>query len=167
MRRLLVIAVAALVVTAVAAAAPSRAKVGLRATSLGRVLVDARGRTLYAFDLDKGGKSSCSGACAALWPPLLTSGAPRAAGVPTAKLGTVKRSDGRLQVTFSGHPLYVFAKDTKAGQVNGASIAHWAALTASGAKARPSSTGGGYAAPAPPPPTSTDPGAGYGGDYYP
>src|SRR4051812_4455368 len=163
MRRFLALAVVALVATTVASAAAPRARVGVRATSLGRVLVDARGRTLYAFDLDKSGKTACAGACAALWPPLLTTGAPLAAGVRAAKLGVVKRGDGRMQATFAGHPLYFFAKDTKAGQVAGASVAHWSALSPAGAKVRPSSGGGyGYA-----PPTQTTTNPDPGGGYYP
>lgn len=166
MRRLLALAVVALAATTVASAAGPRATVGVHATSLGRVLVDARGRTLYAFDLDKGGKIACAGACAALWPPLLTTGAPIGAAVPHAKLGTVRRSDGRMQATFAGHPLYLFAKDTKAGQVAGASVAHWAALSPAGVRVRPSSSaaGGGYGY-TPPTQTTTDPGG--GGGYYP
>ena len=103
-RFVLVIAVALAVVSASSAAAPP-AKVGVRATSLGLVLVDGHGRTLYAFDLDKAGRSACTGACAAAWPPLVTSGKPRAAGNPASKQKTVTRSDGRLQVTIAGHPL--------------------------------------------------------------
>jgi predicted lipoprotein with Yx(FWY)xxD motif len=165
MRRLLLVSVLALAVAATAAAAVSRAKVGVRHTSLGRVLVDPRGHTLYVFDLDRRGKVACSGACAALWPPFLTSGKPlAAAGVAAAKLGMVRRGDGRLQVTFAGHPLYFFARDTKAGQVNGAAIPHWAALSATGAKLRPAassssspSTGGSTT------PTTTAPPPSYGG----
>lgn len=159
-RFLLVVAVALVAVSASSAAAPP-AKVGIRATSLGLVLVDAHGRTLYAFDLDKAGRSACSGACAAAWPPLVTSGKPRAAGIQASKLRTVKRSDGRLQVTFAGHPLYFFAKDRKAGQVAGAAVAHWAALSPGGVKVHATSAGGAV----PPPVTSTDPGYG-GGDGY-
>lgn len=138
----------ALSVTAVALASPPQARVAVRSTSLGSVLVDSRGHTLYVYDLDHG-RSACVGACAAAWPPLLTSAKPIAvAGVPAAKLGTIKRAGGKLQVTFMGHPLYFFAKDAKAGQVSGAAIAHWAALTAAGAKLhKASSDTSGYTAP--------------------
>jgi predicted lipoprotein with Yx(FWY)xxD motif len=163
MRRLLPVLALALVVTAAAtAAAAPRAKVAVRSTSLGRVLVDARGRTLYAFDLDTHGKPSCTGGCATLWLPLLTTGSPLSAGVPAAKLGTVKRGDGRLQVMFAGHPLYRFAKDAHAGQVAGASVAHWAALAVTGAKVRATGSGGAVA----PPTSTTPPISGGGGDDY-
>jgi predicted lipoprotein with Yx(FWY)xxD motif len=105
-------------------AAPQRAKVSVHATSLGRVLADAHGRTLYVFDLDARGRSSCNGTCAAAWPRLLTTGTPVAlAGVPANRLATAKRGDGRLQVTFLGRPLYLHAADGRAGQVTGAAVA--------------------------------------------
>jgi predicted lipoprotein with Yx(FWY)xxD motif len=90
-----------------------------RTTSLGRIVVNAGGRTLYLFEKDKHGKSACSGACAKAWPPLMTKGKPRAAGGAQAKLlGTTKRSNG-TQVTDAGHPVYTFFMDSKAGQTNG------------------------------------------------
>jgi predicted lipoprotein with Yx(FWY)xxD motif len=88
-------------------------------TSLGRILVDSRGRTLYLFEKDKSKKSACSGSCATFWPPLLTSGKPRAgAGVRAALLGTIRRAGGARQVTYRGHPLYTF-KLEHAGQTSG------------------------------------------------
>src|SRR6266550_1774290 len=76
-------------------------------TKLGTILADARGRTLYLFEKDKRGLSLCTGSCESYWPPVLTKGAPLASGgVKTPLLGTVKRSDGGLQVTYAGHPLY-------------------------------------------------------------
>jgi predicted lipoprotein with Yx(FWY)xxD motif len=159
MRRVLVL-VAGLVFVTAALASPPRARVAVRSTSLGVVLVDARGHTLYAYDLDRGRRSACTGACLASWPPFLTSGKPVATGVSAARLGTVKRADGRLQVTFAGHPLYFFASDAKAGDVRGASITHWAALSAAGTKVRPKN-----AAAPPPPPASTTP-YDSGGDGY-
>lgn len=150
----------ALACTAVAVAAPTRAQVSTRSTSLGSVLVDSRGHTLYVFDLDRGTKSSCTGACTASWSEFLTTTKPVALhGVSAAKLGMVKRANGKFQVTFMGHPLYFYAGDTKAGAVKGASIAHWAAISPSGKRLRASGST------TPPPPTSTDP---YdpGGDGY-
>lgn len=153
-RRLFVLSLAALAVavtTAVAAATP-QARVSIRSTSLGKVLVDARGHTLYVFD-----QKTCAGACAALWPPFLTSGAPVALqGIAKSLVSTTKRSDGTLQVTFAHHPLYFFAKDAKAGQVNGAAIPHWAALSPAGAKVHAKTPGSTSTDPAPSPP-------GYGG----
>ena len=105
--------------SAAKAAASKGAVVTTRKTKLGTILVNARGRSLYLFQKDKNGKSACSGACAKAWPPLMTSGKPKAAGGVNAKLlGTTKRSNG-TQVTYNGHPLYTFFKDTKAGQTSG------------------------------------------------
>src|SRR5882724_5777773 len=84
-------------------AATGGAKVAIRKSPLGRILVDRKGITLYDFVRDKGTTSVCYGACAALWPPLLTTGKPVAgAGVRASLLGTTKRKDGRLEVTYNG-----------------------------------------------------------------
>jgi predicted lipoprotein with Yx(FWY)xxD motif len=113
------LAVLATVAAASGAAASKSATVSVRTTKLGRVLVNAQGRTLYLFMKDKNGKSACAGACATGWPPLLTSGKPKAgAGVESKLLGTTVRKSGR-QVTYDGHPLYTYAGDSKAGQTNG------------------------------------------------
>ena len=130
------------------------AKVAVANTGLGRVLVDGRGRTLYLFDNDKRGKSACSGKCAAFWPPLLTSGKPLAtAGAKPSLLGTTRRADGRLQVTYNHHPLYTFVKDTRKGQTNGEGLnafgAEWYAVSTAGAKVeqKGASTSGGDPSP--------------------
>jgi predicted lipoprotein with Yx(FWY)xxD motif len=100
-----------------------RAKVVVARSALGRILVDSKGITLYDFVQDKGTTSTCYGACAALWPPLLTSGKPIAGpGVRAALLGTTKRKDGKLEVTYGGHPLYYFVTDRKPGQTTGQGI---------------------------------------------
>jgi predicted lipoprotein with Yx(FWY)xxD motif len=104
---------------------------------LGGVIVDSKGMTLYDFHKDKGTTSACYGACAAAWPPLLTSGAPTAAGgAKQSLLGTTKRKDGTLQVTYNGHPLYGFVEDRKPGETNGNDVdgfgAEWYALMANG-----------------------------------
>ena len=119
-------AVAVLGVMAVAPAfahqahASSVAKLQVRKGSLGRFIVDGRSMTLYMFEKDKGGKSSCYGACAKVWAPLLTSGkASAGAGVSKSKIGTTKRKDGKLQVTYGGHPLYHYDDDKKPGQTKG------------------------------------------------
>jgi predicted lipoprotein with Yx(FWY)xxD motif len=151
MKRSIVLLLAAVAISAcggaaygVNASAPAKAgkaaSVSLRTTKLGRILVDSRGRTLYLFAKDTGSKSTCSGACAAGWPPLVTTGRAHAgAGVPARKLGTTRRANGSRQVTYAGHPLYRFAGDTKAGQTNGqgqsAFGARWYAVRASGARA--------------------------------
>ena len=96
------------------------ATVGVANSGLGPILVDARGRTLYLWLADTGAKSSCSGACAAAWPPLLTTGAPTpGSGAKASLLGTTKRSDGAEQVTYKHHPLYLFRGDTASGQTTG------------------------------------------------
>jgi predicted lipoprotein with Yx(FWY)xxD motif len=164
--RLALLALLALTLTAAAAAAPPRAKVATRATTLGTVLVDAHGRTLYGCALVTRGRSACSGSCAALWSPLLTTGTPVAlAGVPATRLGTARRADGRLQATFMGRPLYTFAKDRKAGQVAGASMPQWAALTATGKRLHASAASSPSPTPTPSPSPSPQPPYG-GGDGY-
>ena len=112
------IALAVLIALAVAAAAtaspPTHAKVMLRSTSLGTVLVDARGRTLYLFERTPRAKSACYGQCAAVWPPFLTTGAPSSAGRRRRRCSRrAKRKDGTLQVVYAGHPLYFFSGDTR------------------------------------------------------
>jgi len=105
----------------------------------GKFLADSQGRTLYLFEADKGGTSTCAGACAAAWPPVTASGMPTAgSGVNEALLGTVKRSDGTEQLTYNHHPLYYFAADTGAGTAKGqgskAFGAGWYVVNAKGSK---------------------------------
>ncbi len=115
--------------------------------------------TLYLFAKDKRGRSSCAGQCAGFWPPLITSGKPRAAAGATASLlGTTRRADGRLQATYNHHPLYTFVKDTSKGQTNGEGVnafgAEWDALSPAGAQVEKTSN-------------TTDPSpGGYGGNGY-
>jgi predicted lipoprotein with Yx(FWY)xxD motif len=122
-----------------AASAAAGARVATLRTKIGRVLVDGRGRTLYLFEKDKGGRSACDGACAAVWPPL-TAGAKRVAGrgVRAARIGSTRRGDGRTEVTYAGHPLYTYAGDQQPGDVRGEGLdqfgAEWYALAASGGK---------------------------------
>ena len=99
------------------------ARLNIAKSPLGRILVDSKGITLYDFPPDKGTTSVCYGACAALWPPLITHGKPVAGqGVRASLLGTTKRKDGKLQVTYGGHPLYYFVTDRKPGQTTGQGI---------------------------------------------
>jgi predicted lipoprotein with Yx(FWY)xxD motif len=100
--------------------AAKTATVRLGATSLGKVLVaGSGGRTLYLSIQDAKNKSMCTGQCAVVWPPLLTSGKPSAGkGVSAAKLGEIKRGRSH-QVTYAGHPLYTFDSDSAAGQTSG------------------------------------------------
>jgi predicted lipoprotein with Yx(FWY)xxD motif len=134
------------------------ATVGVGKTGLGTILINSGGRTLYLFKADVGTKSACSGACATAWPPLLANGKPTASGgAKVSLLGTTARSDGTRQVTYNGHPLYLFIKDRQPGQTNGQGVtafgAAWFALTSSGNQASTpvssssggaSSGGGGY-----------------------
>ena len=79
---------------------------------LGQILTDSNGNTLYMFAKDTNGKSECTGSCASVWPPVTTSGQPKAGnGVVASKLGTTIRSDGSTQVTYAGHPLYFYAQE--------------------------------------------------------
>ncbi len=97
-------------------------------TSLGSVLTTAQGFTVYWFAKDTATNSACSGACAAAWPPVI--GMPQAASgfKLTGKLGEIKRADGSMQATYDGHPLYLFAGDSKPGQVNGNAVNGFGAL---------------------------------------
>jgi predicted lipoprotein with Yx(FWY)xxD motif len=126
------------------------ATVGVANSGLGSILVASTGRTLYLFKADVGANSACTGACATAWPPLLAKGKPTAGtGLTTSKLGTITRSGGNHQVTYNGHPLYLFIKDQKPGQTTGQGVtafgAPWFALTPSGTQdsAPASSSGGG------------------------
>ena len=106
---------------------------------LGQIVTDADGNTLYMFEEDKGGKSACYSACAAVWTPYTTDGKPKAEGGATASLlGTTKRSDGSTQVTYAGLPLYLYVGDKAPGDTNGNDLdqfgAEWYALTPQGEK---------------------------------
>jgi predicted lipoprotein with Yx(FWY)xxD motif len=92
-------------------------RVTLRDSQLGPVLFDGRNRALYFFTRDARNRSRCYGECAVAWPPFYAKGRPRAArGVDQSLLGTVKRRDGRRQVTYKGQPLYFYIDDPR-GQV--------------------------------------------------
>ena len=119
------------------AGSQANATLSLRQTDLGRILVSSKGRTLYLFMKDVNGKSACSGTCATYWPPLTKTGTLTVGpGVKRALVGTTKRADGRLQVTYNKHPLYTFALDKSAGQTKGQGSsnfgAKWYAVSAKG-----------------------------------
>ena len=106
-------------------------------TPLGRILVDGKGITLYDFVPDRNRTSSCYGACAALWPPLIAKGKPHAGtGVRASLLGTTRRKDGKLEVTYDHHPLYYYVADRKPGQTTGQGLNQfggpWWALSPAG-----------------------------------
>jgi predicted lipoprotein with Yx(FWY)xxD motif len=125
--------------TSSSSAKASNATVDLHKTDVGDVLTGPSGRTLYLFEKDKSPKSTCSGECANDWPPLMASGKPAAgSGVKASMLGTTKRSNGKEQVTYNGHPLYYYEGDKKAGQTAGQGIdafgAEWYVVGANGSK---------------------------------
>jgi predicted lipoprotein with Yx(FWY)xxD motif len=132
---------AGLVIPPASGASPVTASVVVSSAKspLGRVLVDRSGRTLYLFEKDRMGKSSCAGPCATYWPPLLTAGkASAGTGVRAGLLGTTRRADGTLQVTYNRHPLYRFKLDVGARQVKGQNLdsfgADWYVLSPAGVK---------------------------------
>ena len=116
---------------------------------LGKILVDSKGRTVYLFQKDTGSMSTCSGGCATEWPPVTTTGKPTAGtGLAASMVGTTTRSDGTRQVTYDGHPLYLYVGDQKAGDTNGQGIsafgAKWYAQSPSGSTVTAGGSGGGY-----------------------
>jgi len=135
----------------------SSSQIKTASTRVGTVLVNSQGHALYWFAIDTPTKSNCTGSCVTYWPPV-TGAMTAAPGTSlSGKFGTIKRSDGTLQATYLGHPLYTYVGDTSAGMVggNGKNLSGglWWAMTPSGAKP----TAGG----APAPSTSTS-GGGYG-----
>jgi predicted lipoprotein with Yx(FWY)xxD motif len=136
----------------------SGSQITTASTSVGTILVNSAGHSIYWFAIDTPTKSNCTGACLTYWPPV-KGPVTAAAGVSLpGTFGTIKRADGTIQATYKGHPLYTYVADTSAGQVggNGLNISggFWWAMTPSGAKA--SKTGA-----APQPSTSTSKGYGY------
>src|SRR6476619_1387217 len=101
-----------------AASGTAAMTIGLQSVSGidGKILADGQGRALYLFTADKSSTSTCTGACAAAWPPVTASAMPMAGGgVSQSMLGTTKRADGTEQLTYHGHPLYYFSADTGSG----------------------------------------------------
>ena len=106
-------------------------------TDLGKILADGKDQTLYLFLKDKGTTSECSGGCAAAWPPLTVTGSPTAgSGAEQSLVGTTKRSDGKSQVTYNGHPVYRYSGDQNAGDTAGQGLmafgASWYVLSPAG-----------------------------------
>jgi predicted lipoprotein with Yx(FWY)xxD motif len=119
-------------------ASATRAVITTKHSKLGTVLaLGPKNLTVYLFEADHGNTSSCSGRCAVAWPPVL--GTPSAHGATRgSQLGTIKRADGRTQVTYAGHPLYLFVKDKDSGDAYGEAVrafgAEWYVLAPSGHK---------------------------------
>ena len=143
-----VAAAAAVTHQSVASSSATAGKVTLHKTKIGSVLATSSGRTLYLFMKDKNQTSACYGQCATYWPPLMKKGKVSAgAGVKANLLGTTKRKNGQLQVTYKGHPLYLFKLDKGAGQVAGQRQNFfggiWYAVSASGAANKKAPPAGG------------------------
>jgi predicted lipoprotein with Yx(FWY)xxD motif len=126
------------------------ATVGVAKENVGKILVDSQGRTLYLFQRDSGRKSTCTGACAVEWPPLRATGKPTVgSGANASLVATSARSDGKSQVIYNGHPLYLFSADQKAGDTNGQGVnafgGLWYVLSSSGDEiTTPAGSGGGF-----------------------
>lgn len=130
-------ALAAAVLAAATGATTSATVLSARNGVLGDILVSAGGRTLYHDSAERRGRVACVRSCAVTWPPLVIGAHVKPVagrGISASLLGTVRRPDGRLQVTYRGLPLYLFSGDTKAGQANGQDVGgSWHALTPAGA----------------------------------
>jgi predicted lipoprotein with Yx(FWY)xxD motif len=136
-RTLVVASVLALATAGVVYAMGSVATLKVEKTKIGKVVANSKLHTLYMFRKDKGTTSECYGACAKTWPPLITTGKPKAGpGIKASLIGTTKRKDGKLQVTYKKHPLYTYIVDKKPGQTTGEGSklfgAGWYALTPTG-----------------------------------
>jgi predicted lipoprotein with Yx(FWY)xxD motif len=120
--------------TAIGAPTAGGASVNVATTSLGDILVDGAGLTLYMFTADADGTSACYGDCAASWPPLLSDTSPSLGqGLDAGDFGSITRDDGKAQVTFHGMPLYAFAGDTAPGDTKGQGLGgKWYVLGADG-----------------------------------
>jgi predicted lipoprotein with Yx(FWY)xxD motif len=116
-------AVAALLALSLSGSSPVNVtgpSVRVGSSSLGKILVDSRGLTLYTYGHDKRNVSFCTDVCARVWPPATVSGTPTVAtGVSRARLKTITRSDHQTQLVYSGHPLYTFSEDTRRGEMGG------------------------------------------------
>ena len=113
-------------------------------SGLGKVLVDSEGMTVYLFTPDEGSTSVCYGGCESAWPPVVAEGKPTAGeGAMSAALGTTKRKDGTMQVTYEGHPVYTFVGDKAPGEANGQEVeGTWFALDEAGAEVKGKATAG-------------------------
>jgi predicted lipoprotein with Yx(FWY)xxD motif len=116
--------------------------------SLGKILTDSQGRTVYLFQKDTGMNSTCSGQCAVNWPPVTSKGKPTVGtGLTASMVGTTTRSDGSRQVTYNGHPLYRFQNDQNPGDVTGQGVnafgANWYVVSPAGDAITTQSSSGG------------------------
>ncbi|HJP75233.1 MAG TPA: hypothetical protein VJ914_13245 [Pseudonocardiaceae bacterium] len=142
--------------TSATASSSSSSDLSTAQTSLGTVVVDSKGRTVYLFTVDTNNppKSNCGTGCDSVWPPVLApaSGTPTLSGVDSSKVGTVTRSDGSKQLTLNGWPLYEYEGDSAPGDVKGENVqGSWFAVSPQGTKvtstaSTQSNSGGGYGA---------------------
>ncbi len=134
----------------------------------GALLVNASGHTLYHMTAEKRGKIACTGSCAKFWPPLVIKQGTKptaGTGVKQAKLGTIKRPDGSIQVTYNGYALYRFADDKKRGDTKGEDVEHiWFAVSPAGTLVKAPTTGTTHTTTTSP--TTTDDGTTTGGYGY-
>src|SRR3954453_5667350 len=118
--------------------AAAKAAVNVRGTALGKILVDGNGRSLYLFEADTANKSNCSGPCLSSWPALASGTVPAARGALPGRFAPIAAAGGKRQVTYNGHPLYLYAGDQKAGDTAGQGLkdfgAEWYVLSPSGSK---------------------------------
>ncbi len=133
--------VALLAVAAPADAAAPTTKLGTASTDAGKLITGTNSRTLYFLISDKSAKSGCYGQCAVIWPPVLAARKPAAGpGVKSSLIGLSRRRDGKRQVTYKGHPLYYYSRDTRRGQIEGAGLTDyfgsWRAISPAGAAVR-------------------------------
>ncbi len=160
MRIATVLAIAATIGAVGAQAASAPTLTTAKVTGVGTLVVSGDGLTLYSYAADKAGKIACTGACVKAWPPVLVKAGATpvgGAGIKATKVGTVKRPDGTLQVTYGGHALYRYKGDAKAGDANGQGTGDaWYALSPAGAVVKtlpphavPNSSGGSGSTPAP------------------
>ncbi|HZB01183.1 MAG TPA: hypothetical protein VE800_03645 [Actinomycetota bacterium] len=113
--------------------APAEATVMVEDSDLGEIVVDAEGRTLYVFLADETSESTCYDECEDAWPPLTVDGEPVAGEGVDGALATSERTDGSTQVTLEGHPLYYFASDETADDINGQGVGDvWYVVSPSG-----------------------------------
>ena len=121
-------------------AAAKPAALSLAKTALGNVLADGDGKMLYAFTKDTKDTSTCTDSCATNWPPFLADKADAQTGVDAKLVGYAKRTDGKMQVTYNGMPVYYYAKDQKPGDMLGQGVgASWYIVTADGKLIKPAS----------------------------
>lgn len=134
---------------------------------VGTVLVDSEGKTVYMYTPDEGTTSTCYGGCEAAWPPVVAEGKPTAGeGATSSALGTTKRKDGTMQVTYEGHPVYTFSGDTSPGEANGQeNDGVWFVMNEAGEAVKGGAPAGGTTGKSSTTESTTTTGSGGGGGY--